>query len=606
MPPERLHALLINGGGDRDNNFASHLSHLRQIVGLLERGRVARNHVTILASDGSNPAPDLAVAEPEPEGSWLLDGTAVGDRLRATTGFENSALDGYTLLPATRAELRRTFAGLKTRVRPGDTLLVFVTDHGTSNLRDPQDNRITLWGEKESLSVRELRKLFAGLPDNVRVVTLMSQCFSGGFAYLYDWRSKSRLPSGATCGYFSSTADRPAYGCYPEVRGAEAVGHAFEFLQAFSQTGRFSTTQDQVVVSDTSPDVPLRSSDAFLDELLLRAAPGRRDEGSKFVDDILGKVWKEARAAADRRSLDRLAVQFGLPRLQSATLAELNQRGEELAKFLDKIEAQVKVWAAALGDLNQARLDAFVAGHREFAPRLALPALRKLNAKERRALTVELLRELVASAEADPPLLSRLHRLVKATDGLDKIVYRAEVRMAALLRMRTILIDVAGRYFLRTQAKPSEVAALAALERCEDLSFTLSGVAAGKPAAKAALPSLAADEKEAARFQPAWLGFAFGPIPANRRKRLGLPDKAVRVLSVVDKAPAARAGLRAGDILLGAAGQPFAGQNPLRPAVVLAPLDAEWPIDVQRGSKKLGLRVRPQPVPEPDLARAGR
>jgi hypothetical protein len=377
-------------------------------------------------------------------------------------------------------------------------------------------------------------------------------------------------------------------------------------LQGFSRTGRFSTTQDQVVFQDTSPDVPLRSSDVFLDELLLRAAPGRHDEGGKFVDNILGKVWKEASAVADRYSLDRLAVQFGLSRLQSATLAEINQRGEELAKFLDKIEAQVKVWATALGDLNQARLDAFVAGHPDFAARLALPALRKLNGKARRALTVELLRELVASAEADPALLSRLDRLIKATVGLDEIVYRAEVRMAALLRMRTILIAAAGRHYLRTQAKPAEVAALAALERCEDLSFTLSGIAAVKPAAKATLPSLAADQKEAARFQPAWLGFAFEPIAANRRKRLGLPDKAVRVLSVVDKSPAARAGLRAGDILTGAAGQPFAGQNPLRPAVVLAPIDAEWPIEVRRGSNKLGLRVRPQPAPEPGLARAAR
>ena len=231
VAPERLYVLMINGGGGRENNFASHLSHLRQLADLLERARVPRDHVTILASDGSNPAPDLAVRAPEPEGSWLLEGTAVGDLLRHSTGFENSSLAGYILRPATRAELRRTFGTLKTRLRPGDTLLVFVTDHGTSNLRDPLDNRISLWGANESLSVRSLRGLLAGLPAQVRVVSLMSQCFSGGFAYLYDLHSQAQLPSGAACGYFSSTADRPAYGCYPEVRGAEAVGHAFEFLQ---------------------------------------------------------------------------------------------------------------------------------------------------------------------------------------------------------------------------------------------------------------------------------------------------------------------------------------------------------------------------------------
>jgi hypothetical protein len=260
VAPEGLHVLMINGGGDRENNFASHLSHLRQLAGLLERAQVPRDHVTVLASDGSNPAPDLAVRGPEPEGIWLLEGTALGDLLRHTTSFENSTLAGYSLRPATRAELGRVFGELGERLRPGDTLLVFVTDHGTSNPRDPLDNRITLWGAHESLSVRALRGLLAGLPAQVRVVSLMSQCFSGGFAYLYDLRARDRLPSGAACGYFSSTADRPAYGCYPEVRGVEAVGHGFEFLQALSHRGRFAAAHDSVVLADQSPDVPLRPS----------------------------------------------------------------------------------------------------------------------------------------------------------------------------------------------------------------------------------------------------------------------------------------------------------------------------------------------------------
>jgi len=139
------------------------------------------------------PGADLAVREPEPEGTWLLEGTAVGELLHHTTTFENSILAGYNLRPATRAELRRTFVELKTRLQPGDTLLVFVTDHGTANPRDALDNRISLWGAHESLSVRDLRALLARLPAQVRVVTLMSQCFSGGFAYLYDLRARGQL-----------------------------------------------------------------------------------------------------------------------------------------------------------------------------------------------------------------------------------------------------------------------------------------------------------------------------------------------------------------------------------------------------------------------------
>jgi hypothetical protein len=599
VAPERLHVLMINGGGDREDNFASHLSHLRQLAGLLERARVPRDHVTILASDGSNLAPDLAVRQPEPEGSWLLEGTAVGDLLRHTTGFENSTLAGYRLRPATQAELRRSFGELKTRLQPGDTLLVFVTDHGTSNPRDPLDNRISLWGAHESLSVRGLRGLLARLPAQVRVVSLMSQCFSGGFAYLYDLHSRAQLPSGAACGYFSSTADRPAYGCYPEVRGAEAVGHAFEFLQALSHIGRFASAHDRVLLSDQSPDVPLRSSEVFLDEILLRAAHVQRTDENEFVDQILGKAWAGQGFAVERDRTDRLAAEYGLPRLREHTLAEINQRGDELSAFLDGLEAHAKAWATALGDLNQAHLDAFLNARPGWAARLALPALRKLGPAERRTLAVELLRELVPLTEADGKQFSRVQRLINATAGLDEIAYRAEVRLAALLRMRTLLLDVAGRHFLQTQGKPKEVAALAALEGCEDLELAVTPIAGNaSPIAKPALAALDTDRQAAARVQPAWLGFVFAPVSSSHRRRLGLSDGAVRVVSLVANSPASSAGLQPGDILLGTAKEPFTRQNPVRPAVVLAPIGVQWPLDLQRGSKRLVLRVRPQAAPK--------
>ncbi|MGB8296261.1 MAG: PDZ domain-containing protein [Polyangia bacterium] len=597
MPPQRLHVLMINGGGDRENNFASHLSHLRQLADLLERAKVPREHIFVLASDGSNPAPDLAVREPEPEGTWLLEGTAVGELLHHTTSFENSTLAGYDLRPATRAELRRTFGELKKRLQPGDTLLVFVTDHGTANPRDPLDNRISLWGANESLSVRDLRALLAGLPSQVRVVMLMSQCYSGGFAYLYDGGARGQLPTGAACGYFSSTADRPAYGCYPEVRGAEAVGHAFEFLQAFAHNGGFPSAHASIVLSDQSPDVPLRSSEVFLDEILLRAAQAKHADENKFVDEILAKAWAGKGFAAEHERADRLADEFGLPRLREFSLAEINQRGEELAAFLDGLEAHAKAWKTALGDLNQARLDKFLSARPGWAARLALPALRKLGPAQRRTLVVEFLREYVPLAEADGRQSPRLQRLIEATAGLDEIAYRAEVRLAALLRTRTLLLAVAGRYYLQTEGKPKEVAASAALEGCENFNLALAPTGSARPTIKPALAGLDTDRQAAARAQPAWLGFVFEPVAPARRKRLGLPEAAVRVVSVVANSPASRAGMRSGDILVGAAGEPFASQNPVRPAVVLASIGTEWSLDVQRGSTKLVLRVRPEPAP---------
>jgi hypothetical protein len=45
-------------------------------------------------------------------------------------------------------------------------------------------------------------------------------------------------------------------------------------------------------------------------------------------------------------------------------------------------------------------------------------------------------------------------------------------------------------------------------------------------------------------------------------------------------------------------GEPLTSQNPVRPAVVLAPIGADWTLDLQRGSKRSALQVRPQPAPK--------
>src|SRR5512137_830347 len=100
-----LYVLAINGGGDRLDNFASHLAHLGQLTQLLAAAGVPRDHLIVLASDGADPAPDLATREPDPENAWLLQGTSVEPLLRDSLSFENSVLPGIALRPATNHSL---------------------------------------------------------------------------------------------------------------------------------------------------------------------------------------------------------------------------------------------------------------------------------------------------------------------------------------------------------------------------------------------------------------------------------------------------------------------------------------------------------------------
>ncbi len=590
-----LFVLAINGGGDKLDNFASHLGHLHQLVDLLAAAGIARDHIMVLASDGKDPAPDLATRESDPVDAWLLQGTRLDPILRDLTTYENTVLPGIDLRPATRNSLDQAIAELRTKLHSGDTLLVYVTDHGSQDRRDPLGNRITLWGAHESISVRGLGSLLARLPSGVRVVSLMSQCFSGGFAYLHEAREHRRIPSGRTCGYFSSTPDRPAYGCYPEVRGQKAVGHSFEFLSALARRGRFSAAHADVMVSDETPDIPLRSSDVYLAEQLASAAgsPGRE---AAFAAPLLAKAYADPAAADALQQLDRIATVFAVAR--PSGLQDLESQAEVLFALLDQLEAHAKIWEAALGDFNQANLDRFLASRPAWRTRLGERALRGLDGGALRALATSLLAELGPFVTSDANRLQEATRLIDGLNGTDEVSYRTEIRVAALLRMRFILTTAAGRMWAKS--KDSQSKALEALDRCEDLSLAIKTPLPriAEPVAASKLPPFEQDRRRAAEISPGWLGITFVPVGAGRRKRLGLPDGAAQVTSIAKRSPAAQAGLRSGDIVVGSPGRTFEHRNDLRPTIVSAPTGSALAIDVLRGDRHVLLRpiVRTAPA----------
>jgi hypothetical protein len=581
-----LYVLAINGGGDKLDNFASHLAHLRQLTQLLAASGIPRDHITVLASDGSNPAPDLATRDPEPENAWLLQGTRVDPLLRELTTYEDSSLSGVDLRPATVASLSRTLGELRDRLRPGDTLLVYVTDHGTQSLRDPVENRITLWGPHESISVRKLGALLARLPPSVRVVSLMSQCFSGGFAYLHETREHKRLPSGKTCGYFSSTPDRPAYGCYPEVRGQKAIGHSFEFLSALARRGRFPAAHADIMVSDETPDIPLRSSDVYLAEQIARAA-GSPEREAAFADPLVRQAFAGRGFVEESHLIDRIAVGYALARPSS--LAELDKRARVLFAFLDQLELDAKTWEGALDDFNQANLDAFLVAQPRWRGRLDDRAVRGLDVAARGRLVLELLADLAPFVMSDPLRQAEANRLLTGMTTTDEISYRSEIRAAALLRMRFVLTSVAGR--LWSERDQHRVQVVEALTRCEDLALPVPSPPHIADAPETPrLPPLAEDQSRAAAFRPGWLGITFIPISHGRRKSLRVSDGAAQITSVLSHSPAAEAGLRSGDIVLGPPGRPLSHPRNLRPFIASSAMNVALPIEVLRGRSRMVVR----------------
>jgi hypothetical protein len=575
------YVLAINGGGNPQENYASHLAHLRQWVALLSRKGIPRDRIVVLSSDGADPTPDVSVRDPDPEGVWILDGTLLGDRWRSLENFENSVLDGFQLRPATYASLVRTLADLRRRLRPGDTLLLYVTDHGLQSRRDLLGNQIVLWGNRAGISVRQLGMLLANFPREIQVVSLMSQCFSGGFAYLGEARERGRLPIGNTCGFFSSTPDHPAYGCYPEVRGQKAVGHSFEFFSALAQENRFIAAHHETLLSDDSPDIPLRSSDVYWAESLAECAGGTKRDVA-FADSLLRQAIATGRFSREWQLAGRIAQRFNLKTPKG--IAEIDQQMEELGRYLKVLQADVTIWSTALTDFNEANLAAFQKLFPEWDARLKNRILARLTPSDRRQRFTDFLAAFYPFVAEDTARIKIAERIVHALEGLETITYRTEIRLAVLTRIRFLYLRIAGRFHGEGHRNSHYVKTAHALERCEE--FQLPGPSSparsNKPLSSKPFPTLELDQQQSATLRPAWLGMVYRQVDPFQRNQLGLPPGAVLVTKVIPGSPAAKEGLQRGDVVTHVGGRPLERQGDLRPLIASARPNMPVKMDLRR------------------------
>ena len=352
----KLHVLLINGGDKPSANYLSHLHHLQDMVDLLRRRGVPPERVAIFSADGEEPSPDLASRESPQSDFWLIDGTGLGNRLRPQTELTDTRWAGVRLRAARRDLLQAWFESARERMAPGDQLLIFVTDHGTGDPDHPEKGAISLWGEK--LSVTDFKALLARLPRGVRVVMIMSQCYSGAFAEAM-YASGASEPGGDVCGFFSTTGSRKAFGCYPEGRDRDRMGHAFHFIDALGRLATIAEAHGDVVVTDDAPDVPLRTSDVYLERIVSAEAAARKVDADTLADALLAEAWR-ARSSwePEIRLLDRIGDAFGT--LSPRSMAEVRAGEAEIAPLTEKMKTYAGRWKSALVDVKEAALASFL------------------------------------------------------------------------------------------------------------------------------------------------------------------------------------------------------------------------------------------------------
>ena len=193
------YALLIDGGVDRDNNYARYWFDIAFMYTTLIEYGYRPDHIKVLMSDGTN-------------NSAVLDSNNIPlgyDRKISNTGtrYDSSPvnLDGNAttdetpyIYTATRAVVNSTLESYNNTIHSDDTLFIFTTGHGqkdtyASATQMNNTVKLSLWNNEYLTDKQIVQKLNA--INCKAIIMVMEQCYGGGF---YDEFIVNRAGYGVT------------------------------------------------------------------------------------------------------------------------------------------------------------------------------------------------------------------------------------------------------------------------------------------------------------------------------------------------------------------------------------------------------------------------
>src|SRR5207247_3675368 len=126
---------------------------------------------------------------------------------------------------------------------------------------------------------------------------------------------------------------------------------------------------------------------------------------------------------------------------------------QSLSKELDAYENR---WGSALDDLRKDNLDRFLEKSPRWKERLDDKKIGSLDAVRRRRTLLELLAALKEFTAGRTDVWTRLHDMRRIDEEAKEAKYRTDVRLAALLRMRALLLRIAGTELLIPEEAEAE------------------------------------------------------------------------------------------------------------------------------------------------------
>ncbi len=183
-----------------------------------------------------------------------------------------------------RDNVAKWFDEVGSTLKEGDRLFIYVTAHGgkSTDKKAPYNTKLYLWNT-QNVQMKEWVAHLNKVPDEVPVMSVMVQCYCGGFANILfnEGDTKKGVAKANRCGFFATTHTRPAAGCTPDINEKNYHEYSTYFWQAIrgqTRTGEaierpdydgdgdvsFAEAHAYALLTSTTVDISIKTSDAFL------------------------------------------------------------------------------------------------------------------------------------------------------------------------------------------------------------------------------------------------------------------------------------------------------------------------------------------------------
>ncbi|TWU34591.1 hypothetical protein Q31b_55460 [Novipirellula aureliae] len=323
--------LVIGGGYSPSGNQASLEKNVLLFRRSIEAHGLKPFRSDTFFSDGDDPLHDLQVIDADsiPKPNRLM-AEFFGSQEDLGLSYRNHQISDVRG-PSKPDSIRNWFQEIKGQIQAGDRLLVYVTAHGQrSRQRDrPYNTSIAMW-DNSSIEMDEFATLLDGLPDEIHVVLVMVQCYTGGFSHLMfrGGDPKQGLSPQRRVGFYATVHDRPAAGCTPDADETNYAEYSTYFWAALSGVDRagnpierpdydgddrvsFEEAHAYTILNADTIDLPVKTSGEYL-SIVSRYATDDEDDKHLLKDDEPYSVVLEYASPVQRQVLEGLSEQLGL------------------------------------------------------------------------------------------------------------------------------------------------------------------------------------------------------------------------------------------------------------------------------------------------------